>query len=137
MNKKKLKLNIILNLTLSLIFFILSSFLHLLYETKTKQILVSSREEYLTADNNYKLVVEKISEANILPFELDDLRFVVGKKIEDKWIYKDVFVVPFEYSLHHGIEYKLTWIDGGVIIKTIAEKQYHSKVYRIYFEDMF
>jgi len=89
------------------------------------------------ADNNYKLVVEKISEANVLPFGLDDLRFVVGKKIEDKWIYKDVFVVPFEYSLHHGIEYKLTWIDGGVIIKTIAEKQYHSKVYRIYFEDMF
>ena len=76
MNKKKRKLNIILNLTLLLIFFISSSFLHLLYETKTKQILVSSREEYLTADNNYKLVVEKISEANILPFGLDDLRFV-------------------------------------------------------------
>lgn len=136
MNKKEYIYNIALNLILLFIFLLFFSFLHVLYEIKTNQIYVSSREEYTTNDNNYKLVVEKISEFTI-PFSLDDLRFVVGKKVDNDWIYKNAFVIPFEYSIHHGIKYTITWIDGGVIIKTIAEKPRYSRIYRIYFEDIF
>ena len=98
---------------------------------------VSNREEYITNDNNYSLVVEKINEVSIIPFVLDDLRFVTGKRVSDKWIYKDVFVLPFEYSIHHSMRYVISWIDGGLVIKFIGEKSEYNRTYRIYFEDIF
>ena len=65
-------------------------------------------------------------------------RVVVGKNIENEWIYKNLF--EMSYAIRGSItkdNYTITWIDGGVIIKVTGVEEEKDMTYRVYWEDVF
>ena len=135
MNKSRNDKNKILNKVLMIIIIILAIFIYSIYVLVTYSESVDSSEIYLK-DNKYKVLLEQISEDAI--FSLNRTRVIVGKKVENEWIYKE----PFEmsYAIRGVItkeNYTIDWIDGGVIIKIIKVKHEENRIYRVYWEDVF
>jgi len=82
--------------------------------------------------------LEQTYESSFVPFYLYRPRVVVGKKVDDKWIYKKSFEIPI--AVVGGLEKKncsINWIDGGVIIKVTGVEKEKDMTYRVYWEDVF
>lgn len=120
-----------------LVFFVvmLALFIYAIYDFKIYNESVERQEEYVK-DNKYKVILEQVVKDGIFaPYRT---RVVVGKNIENEWIYKNLF--EMSYKVRGAItkdNYTITWIDGGVIIKVTGIEEEKDMTYRVYWEDVF
>ena len=120
-----------------LVFFVvmLALFIYAIYDFKIYYESVERQEEYVK-DNKYKVILEQVVKDGIFaPYRT---RVVVGKNIENEWIYKNLF--EMSYAIRGSItkdNYTITWIDGGVIIKVTGVEEEKDMTYRVYWEDVF
>ena len=112
--------------------------IYIVYIIKEYDVRVAERDEFFSKDDKYKIALEQTYESSFVPFYLYRPRVVVGKKVDDKWIYKKSFEIPIATpdGLRRG-NYSIDWIDGGVIIKIIKVKHEENRTYRVYWEDVF
>ena len=66
-------------------------FIYVVYIIKEYDVSVSERDEFFSRDDKYKIALEQTYESSFVPFYLYRPRVVVGKKVDDKWIYKKKF----------------------------------------------
>ncbi|EFM39799.1 hypothetical protein HMPREF0379_0419 [[Eubacterium] yurii subsp. margaretiae ATCC 43715] len=137
MNKIKSNKHTVINTLLIFICLILAFFTFSVYSFKMYSDAAEKMEEYVK-DNKYKIVIEEICGEATVPFQVLRPRVVVGKKVDDKWIYKKSFEIPI--AVVGGLEKKncsINWIDGGVIIKVTGVEKEKDMTYRVYWEDVF
>lgn len=138
MNKRKNYSYIILNIFLILICAFLAFVVFVFYILKQYDITFSAKVEYIDDEDNYKIVLEQSYEDAIIPIYNIGPRVFVGKKVDEKWIYKKLFKVPISTEdTFTRTNYSIDWIDGGAIIKIKKVKDERDRIYRIYWEDVF
>ena len=113
-------------------------FIYVVYIIKEYDVSVAERDEFFSKDDKYKIALEQTYESSFVPFYLYRPRVVVGKKVDDKWVYKKSFEIPIatKDGLRRG-NYSIDWINGGVIIKVTGVEKEKDMTYRVYWEDVF
>ena len=127
-----------LNILLIFICGLLAFVIYVLYSFIQYDMVFHRKVEYLDKNEEYKIILEQIYEDSLVPYYIKGPRITVGKKTDEKWIYKKLFKVPISTvdTLTLG-NYSVDWIDGGVIIKIIKVKHEENRTYRVYWEDVF